>query len=625
MDKLWKETFKQRAILVFVLLLVFLGIVMLRQLWLQCFNDSFYKYEARKKQSYLKQVVGVKRGLRGDILDRNHQALATSSDRRSINSHPYQIKDPALVSTWLAPILKMDQGKLYSILSSDETFVNLKYKAPDEMCDAVKKLYREKQPEDDPDDETKNPLYGIEVVRENSGHRFYPKGRLASHILGIVNRDEEGVEGTELLFDRELAPQTYNLDEEMDVAGNTIPGAPSAAAKKNKEFDEASLNGSSIVLTIDERIQFIVEEELRKTVAQFNAFGGSIVVLDAKNADILAMATYPDFDPATYYKFPQERWRNRAVCDVYEPGSIFKVLSAGVAINNGYRASSQFYCPGRLYIEGDVVNNADDGLYSKGYETISDIVAYSFNTGTASFALELGKKKMGEGLDKFGIGHVTGTEVLGESCGLFDNWEDWGRFRLANISFGQGVAITPLQLASAVQAIANDGVRMKPHLVKEILTPDGKVVHEYIRKEADEDRNGAYKEVIHSLKPEVLSKPMTKSGAREMREVMAGVISHGTGSRARVPGYKVGGKTGTAQVAGEHGYMEGQYIAGFVGIAPIDNPEVVVVVKIERPGPIYYGGLVAAPVFNKVCTKILPVLGVPPTPGYKQLNPETGL
>ena len=243
----------------------------------------------------------------------------------------------------------------------------------------------------------------------------------------------------------------------------------------------------------------------------------------------------------------------------------------------------------------------------------------------ASFALELGKKKMGEGLDKFGIGHVTGTEVLGESCGLFDNWEDWGRFRLANISFGQGVAITPLQLASAVQAIANDGVRMKPHLVKEILTPDGKVVHEYIRKEADEDRDGAYKEVIHSLKPEVLSKPMTKSGAREMREVMAGVISHGTGSRARVPGYKVGGKTGTAQVAGEHGYMEGQYIAGFVGIAPIDNPEVVVVVKIERPGPIYYGGLVAAPVFNKVCTKILPVLGVPPTPGYKQLNPETGL
>ena len=176
-----------------------------------------------------------------------------------------------------------------------------------------------------------------------------------------------------------------------------------------------------------------------------------------------------------------------------------------------------------------------------------------------------------------------------------------------------------------MQAIANDGVRMKPHLVKEIITSEGKVVHEYIRKEADEDREGAYKEVIHSLKPEVLSKPMTKSGAREMREVMAGVISHGTGSRARVPGYKVGGKTGTAQVAGEHGYMEGQYTAGFVGIAPIDNPEIVAVVKIERPGPIYYGGLVAAPVFNKICTKILPVLGVPPTPGYKQLNPETGL
>ncbi len=625
MDKLWKETFKRRAIAVFVLLLVFLGIVMLRQLWLQCLNDHFYKYEAQKKQSQLKQVIGSRRGLRGDILDRNHQTLATSSDRRSINSHPYQIKDPAQVSSYLAPLLKMERSQLYSILSSGDTFVNLKYKAPDEMCDAVVKLKADLQPEDEPIDETKNPLYGIEVAKESSGHRFYPKGRLASHILGIVNRDEEGVEGTELFFNRELTPQTDNSTEVMDVLGNAIPGVPSATIKKDKKFEESSLNGSSIVLTIDERIQFVVEEELRKTVAQFHAFGGSVVVLDAKNADILAMATYPDFDPATYYKFPQERWRNRAVCDVYEPGSIFKVLSASVAINNGYHAGSQFYCPGRLYIDGDVVNNADDGLYSKGYETIADIVAYSFNTGTASFALELGKKKMGEGLDKFGIGHVTGTEVLGESSGLFDNWQDWGRFRLANISFGQGVAITPLQLASAVQAIANDGIRMKPHLVKEIITPEGRVVHEYIRKEADEDKKGAYKEVIHSLKPEVLSQPISKSGAGEMREVMAGVISHGTGSRARVAGYRVGGKTGTAQVAGEHGYMDQKYIAGFVGIAPIDNPEVVVVVKIEKPWPVYYGGLVAAPVFNKICSKILPVLGVPPTPGYKQLNPETGL
>lgn len=608
-----------------MLLLVFLGIVMLRQLWLQCLNDHFYKYEAQKKQSQLKQVIGSRRGLRGDILDRNHQTLATSSDRRSINSHPYQIKDPAQVSSYLAPLLKMERSQLYSILSSGDTFVNLKYKAPDEMCDAVVKLKADLQPEDEPIDETKNPLYGIEVAKESSGHRFYPKGRLASHILGIVNRDEEGVEGTELFFNRELTPQTDNSTEVMDVLGNAIPGVPSATIKKDKKFEESSLNGSSIVLTIDERIQFVVEEELRKTVAQFHAFGGSVVVLDAKNADILAMATYPDFDPATYYKFPQERWRNRAVCDVYEPGSIFKVLSASVAINNGYHAGSQFYCPGRLYIDGDVVNNADDGLYSKGYETIADIVAYSFNTGTASFALELGKKKMGEGLDKFGIGHVTGTEVLGESSGLFDNWQDWGRFRLVNISFGQGVAITPLQLASAVQAIANDGIRMKPHLVKEIITPEGRVVHEYIRKEADEDKKGAYKEVIHSLKPEVLSQPISKSGAGEMREVMAGVISHGTGSRARVAGYRVGGKTGTAQVAGEHGYMDQKYIAGFVGIAPIDNPEVVVVVKIEKPWPVYYGGLVAAPVFNKICSKILPVLGVPPTPGYKQLNPETGL
>lgn len=613
--KNWGVMFRGRVLGFFVFVVLLFVVVTARQAWLQCVSTEFYRREAKDTQMNIKAGVGESVGVRGDILDRHYQTLATSAERRSINCHPWRIKNPERVAHLLAPVIKMEESKLFAILSSDDSFVILQYKAPNEMCDAVERMRNrycreaeEAKKGSEVDDSGKISLgsdfeSGIEIVRESSGQRYYPKGRLASHVLGVVGDQENGLEGIEAAFDKELSPSREKIDAPVDAYGNTIPDVPVLGQITEKK--QSVINGSNVVLTIDERVQYIVERELEKAVKSFKAKGGSIVVMDAHSADILAMATYPDFAPAEYDKFSLEVRRNRAITDFYEPGSIFKVLLAGVALSNGYTAKSMFYCPGQLYVDGWPINNADDGLYSKGSETIADIMAYSFNTGTASCALELGREKVGKGLESFGIGKATGLEFVGESEGMLADWHDWPKSRLVTISFGQGVAVTPVQLASALQAVANDGVRLRPHLVKEIVSADGK------------SRT--------KTKPEVLGKPLSKEGAKDMREILAGVVSYGTGKRARVPGYRVGGKTGTAQVPGRGGYAEGKYVAGFLGLAPVDKPEIVVVIKIEEPWPVYYGGLVAGPTFKNVTSKILPVLNVAPTPGYKQVDPATGL
>ncbi|MGM9998442.1 MAG: peptidoglycan D,D-transpeptidase FtsI family protein [Candidatus Bruticola sp.] len=585
----------------------------MRQLWMQWFAGSFYASWADKLQASIKEGKGKTIGLRGSILDRNRVVLAASRRRYEIRCHPYLVKNAAETSAILAPVLKMDQQKLFKILNTDNNFEVLNENAPDEMLSELRKLKASSE-----DDDDKYSLGAIEITEAESGFRYYPKGRLASQVLGFVDFDSgEGRDGIEAFFDQELSHRVAShADEQVDRYGGVVPGAP--VFVRDKKNDSQSIDGCSVVLTIDEFVQFVAEEELRKQVIKFGAVGGSVLIMDAKSADILAMANYPDFEPQRYYAYPVESYVNGIACYCYEPGSIFKVLTACAAIKNGYSSTSLFPCPDAVPVGGEVIHNAEDGLYSRGVETIADIIAYSFNTGTVNMALVLGAEKLGTSLEDFGIGQETGIEVSGESCGLFFSWKDWSKLTMANISFGQAVGITPLQLGSAIQAVANDGVRMKPHLVKEIITPKGEVVKSYSRTKRDH-------KVVHSLKPEVLIRPISKEGAKQVRSIMAGVVSVGSGKRARVPGYKVGGKTGTAQIAeGARGYLPNQYTAGFVGIAPIDDPAVVIVIKIDRPKKEYYGGRVAAPVFSSICKRILPVLGVPPVPGYVQEEYEPG-
>ncbi|MGM9992200.1 MAG: peptidoglycan D,D-transpeptidase FtsI family protein [Candidatus Bruticola sp.] len=632
MKKDFQSCFRERIAGIFILIVCGFAVIMARQLWMQGVDNIMYSSKVKEKQDAVKGDDVEKRGLRGTIYDRNHHVLAASRKRRIIYCHPDSVKDAAKTSALLAPILKMEQQELFKILDTSDTFAYLNKNATDEMCLALTKL------KDDvslavQDGKVKDDEYSLNAIeiddRIKSGFRYYPKGRLASQVLGFVQIDEEhdednGGEGLEAFFDPELSPKTvFSMDEQVDSKGNVVPGAP--VLNKDQQEGNESLDGNSIILTIDEFVQFVAEDELKKQVVQFGAAGGSVLILDARSADVLAMATYPDFAPEQYYDYPASSYRNKIACDFYEPGSIFKVLTACAAIKNGYSITSQVYCPDTIPVGGEVIHNAEDGLNSRGTETIADVIAYSFNTGTVSLAMSLGAKALGTSLEEFGIGQTTGIEVYGESCGLFPSWKNWSNLTLANISFGQAVGITPLQLASAVQGVANDGVRMKPHLVKAIVTADGKEIKEYSRLERDPDNPSCDKKVTYSLKPEVLSRPISKEEAKEIRSIMAGVVSVGSGKRARVPGYKVGGKTGTAQIAeGGRGYLPNQYTAGFVGIAPIEDPAVVIVIKIDRPTKEYYGGRVAAPVFSNICKRILPVLGVPPVSGYVQEEYEPG-
>ncbi len=351
--------------------------------------------------------------------------------------------------------------------------------------------------------------------------------------------------------------------------------------------------GHNVILTIDETIQYVAERELAKQVKAYNASGGIVVVMDARNADILAMAVNPDFPARDFAEVDPAKRRNRAVTDPYEPGSTFKVFCAASALDCGMSPEDQFASGGVLYVDGWSIHNANDGLYAGAMENLKDIIAFSFNVGTANVAFAIGKEKYYDHLLKFGFGSLTGIDLVGESEGILSNAKDWAKINTATISFGQGVAVTPVQLVSAMQAVANGGVRMRPHVVKAVTDAEGNVVR----------RN----------EPAIINQPISAKAANDMLSILENVCEKGTGKLARIPGYRVGGKTGTAQMVENGVYAANEYVASFLGVAPIDDPRSVVLVKIEKPQP-YWGGLVAGPVFRAVAEPALWKLGVKPDP-----------
>lgn len=581
----WETDFKKRTLTVVCCVVLMLALIVGRQVWLQCLDTAFYAKLAQERQKSHLMVTAE----RGSIRGRHGEVLAATSSRRSIAVHPYMVKDRVYTAKVLASLLGIPAREIYSTISSKENYAYIIRKATDEQCDRVA-AWKSSLVASKVDDA----LPGIIVEKEDHGKRFYPKGRLAAHLLGIANVDGVGLDGIEATYNSTLAGEDGEEIHSVDVLGVTVPIAP-VIKKQTKP-------GSDVVLTIDESIQYVVETELDKQVKDFHAKGGICMVMDVKTAEILALAISPGFDPEKFDQLPQGLRRNRAVTDPYEPGSVFKCFLAGAALQNGYEPTSQVYCPGQMYVDGWPICNADDGFGAAGSESLADIIAFSFNTGTANAALALGREVYGKQLEAFGFGKVTDCGLPGEAEGLISDYHDWAKITTATVSFGQGVAVTPIQLCSAMQAVANKGVRMKPSIVRWIADNDGKVVK--------------------STVPTVLGRPMSEAASRKLIDILTGVVSYGTGKRARVPGYLVAGKTGTAQVSANGVYADGHYIAGFLGVAPADDPRIVVLVKIEEPTPVYYGGLVAGPVFSRVCSKILPGLGVPPKAGFKQVGPN---
>lgn len=566
----WTSRIKERLMAMFLVIVAIILYLFYHLFVLQHWDRERYYALARAQQ----EGEIVLHALRGDIRDRSGQPLATSMARQSVAVNPLEVRDARTTSLLLGQILKTDPAYISRLLARGGSFAWIQRKVPETAARKVEELK----------------LPGVFLLKEPSGRRFYPKGRLAAHLLGSTGIDDQGLDGIEASHDHYLKGTPGTIRAVLDRDGWRMPTDTSLVKKVEP--------GKHLVLTLDETIQYVAERELARQVKEYKAKGGIVMVMDARTADILALAIQPDFPADRFSEVKAEIRRNRAVTDPYEPGSTFKVFLAGAALQSGVQPGDVFSCPGTLVVDGWTIHNAADGLVSGGAESLANIIAYSFNTGTASVALSIGKEKLGRALDAFGFGHATGVGLQGEAPGLLSDWKDWAAINTATISFGQGVAVTPLQLTSAMQAVANGGIRMQPRIVRSVVDDEGRPVERFEAKE--------------------LSRPLSPDAAAKLNAILQGVCSHGTGKGARVPGYLVAGKTGTAQVVENGVYSGGRFIASFLGFAPANDPRLVILVKIEEPGTIYWGGVVAAPVFSRVARQALWKMGVRPQPGLVQ-------
>ncbi|MDQ7822684.1 MAG: penicillin-binding transpeptidase domain-containing protein [Candidatus Eremiobacteraeota bacterium] len=563
----WNIKVRKRLVLLFYMTALLFVCLAYRLVTIQAFQSDRYKALADNQHIGKIEIPA----LRGTILDRKFEPLANSISLPSLAADPSKIKDHKKAALLISGILGCDRKELELRLSIPSTFAWIERKVTDDAARRVMALKIE----------------GIFLLRESNGKRFYPKGHLGLHILGCTGIDDQGLDGIEASLDKYLKGIPGIMETEMDRDGRVIPGGVTSMVQ--------AIPGYNIVLTIDESIQYIAESILDKAVKAHRAKRGSVVVMDAKTGEILALTTKPDvrsFDPRSndYMKLT----RNACVCDAYEPGSTFKVILAASALDSGkVKMEDQIPCGSSIDVGGWTLQNANDGFGGGATENIKEIITYSFNTGSAAIGLKIGCKTYFNYLRKFGFGSLTGVELPGETEGLLLPLKDWTEINCATMAFGQGIAITPVQLTSAVQAIANNGVQMKPHIIKQIIDSKGNVVRDF--------------------KPEVKSRPIKPATTLKMKEILQNVVEKGTGKRAKVPGYLCAGKTGTANVVENGNYVSGKYVASFVGFVPAEDPKIVILVKVEHPSDIYWGGVVAAPIFADVAKETLWRLGVPPS------------
>ncbi|MFO7152636.1 MAG: stage V sporulation protein D [Bacillota bacterium] len=501
---------------------------------------------------------------RGTIYDRNMNPLAISASAKSVMASPPDIEDVERTAALLSPILNIDEETLVKTLKEAKEkkkgSIFIKRKISDEEAEAVRKLN----------------LKGIYFTDESK--RFYPEKNLASHVLGFTGIDSQGLDGVELIYDKYLKGVPGRIVSEKDALSRELP----FGLEKYIPPEE----GLNLVLTIDKVIQHIAERELEKALAENEAKKGTIIVMDPKTGEILALANKPDYDPNNYKEYSSQIWRNSAVSDTYEPGSTFKIVTAAAALEEGVVSpNDSFYDPGYVVVAGVRIGCWRAGGH--GSQTFAQVIQNSCNPGFVEVATEMGKEKFIKYIKGFGFGETTGIDLPGEAKGIF-NPDKVGPVELATISFGQGISVTPIQMITAVATVANDGKMMAPHLAKALVDDEGNVIQEF--------------------KPRLVRQVISEDTARELKSLLESVVENGTGGRAKIEGYKVAGKTGTAEK-----YADGKYVASFVGFAPADDPQFVVLVIIDEPSAgIYYGGQIAAPVFQKVMADILKYKGVKP-------------
>lgn len=515
-------------------------------------------------------------GKRGYIFDRNGKVLAENASVSKISVIPKEIPDSKrqVVAETLASILGLDRQKVLERISNKNLQEVLIAKQVDEeKAKAILRLN----------------IDGV-IVSEDM-KRFYPEGTLACHVLGFTGIDNQGLDGIELVFDNFLRGIPGKSTTPMDAIGRKIDTG-------EEEYFEP-LPGYNVVLTIDETIQHFAEKALNQAMVHSKPSKGAVaIVMDPKTGEILALANRPNFDPNDPFEGPEEewyrRWRNKAISDSYEPGSVFKTITASAALEEKVVSlHEQFYCPGYTTVAGHRINC----WATHGSEDFVKGVQNSCNVVFVTVGQRLGVEKLYKYIRDFGFGKTTGILLPGEAPGLVLSEERVGPVELATNSFGQGIAVTPLQMITAVAAIANGGKLMQPQIVKAIVDSKGKVVKEF--------------------KPKIVRRVISKETSATMREILKSVVAEGTGKAGYIEGFDVAGETGTTEK-----YMPGKYVASFVGFAPADDPKVIVLVVIDEPNnpETHFGSQLAAPVVKSILDDTLKYLEVQPR-GVKK--PET--
>ncbi len=555
---------KIRIFVLLCLIFVCFGLISGRMFQLQVLKkEALYRMAAQQQHAQIPLVPK-----RGTISDRKGNELAVSVEVDSVYADPQKIVDPRKTAQSLGAILQIDPEELQERLRSKISFEWIQRKISPKEAEEIKALR----------------LPGVSFLKENK--RFYPAAQLASHVVGFVGLDSKGLEGLESQYDKILTGNQQVWTPTKDARGREIVERVSP-----REGDHYQ----NLVLTLDQQIQHLVEAELGRTVQKWGARGGFAIVMEPSTGRILSMAVYPSFNPNQFLQYRAGAWKNRAVVDTFEPGSMFKTILAAAAIEEKIvRPTDSFYCENGSYTVYDRTIH-DHGHSKYGWLTFEQIIKVSSNIGASKVGEKMGKDCFYRYIKAFGFGEKTQVGLPGESRGILQHPRYWSPVALDTISFGQGISVTGIQLITALCAVANGGSLMRPFIIERITDEKGRTVQ--------------------TFQPEIVRKVLTEKTAKKVTLLLKATTEKGgTGEGAVPAGFDVAGKTGTAQKVDSllRGYSEDRYTSGFMGFAPADNPRLAALVVIDEPQGSTYGGVVAAPAFREIVGKALPHLNVFP-------------
>jgi stage V sporulation protein D (sporulation-specific penicillin-binding protein) len=545
---------RKRIYFLFILFLIAFSLISYRLVSVQYLDAS--KYQAYAQYQHMGEFILYSK--RGKIMDRNGNELAVSLIEKTIFANPMEIEDPEEATVAISEVLEIDREDLYGKLSDNSLgFVYIKRKISSQEASKVAAL-------------------GIKgVYIQDESKRYYPQEKLAAPIIGFTGTDGNGLYGIELEYESILRGVDGRAEAEKDVFGNIIPG--------NIKTYLEPVNGKDVILTIDTQIQFMAEKSLEKVVNDHDALGAIAVVMDPWSGEVLAMASYPGFDPNNHQDYDEYLYKAAGISFTYEPGSTFKIVNIASALEQGTVGNQQvFDLPSSIRVADRTIKEIfriSKILYSTG-----EIIQHSSNVGAVVVALSMGDKIFWEGISNFGFGTQTGIELPGEEKGILHDYKSWPSSTIGALAIGQSISVTPLQLLRAVCAVANGGYLIQPTIVSKVMLGD-----------SQEEEMADIGE----------SRIIDQATADSVKDMMLAVVQDGTGTNAQIEDIEVCGKTGTAEKANKSGigYSEGRSITSFVGFAPYEHPELAVIVVVDEPQGeerTVWGGTVAAPVFKEI-------------------------